>query len=289
MKHLPVLSLVCILLLLFSCSEEKITPGVFEVDKDTQKTFDHIIDLAPGKILETYEAVGTVRPLTQTRIEAQINAQILSVAVKPGSKVSKGDLLVKLDARNEQTQVKKATEGLAFAKNRLKQALKSEEGAKAGLDQARAEFERTQKLFKAGVVASQKFEMDQAAFLKAKAGLEHAKETVQAARTGIRQAQQVVNEAGIVLGYAMIKAPTDGVITDRQADPGDVAVPGKTLLILQTSGSLRLEANIREGLISSVHQGAAYDVRIETTRQTVPSVVEEIVPYADPSTRTFLV
>jgi len=72
-------------------------------------------------------------------------------------------------------------------------------------------------------------------------------------------------------------------------DPGDIAVPGKPLLIIQTSGALRLEANVREGLISRIILGNDYQVRIETIRKTVGSQIDEIVPYADPTTRTFLV
>jgi RND family efflux transporter MFP subunit len=289
MKKTTTIFLFGLLLSLFSCGEDKISPGVFEKSVTENKTFEHVFDLKPEKILETFEAVGTVRPLTQTKIEAQINAQILKVYVNPGTSVEKGADLIQLDARNEETQLKKAKEGLAFAKNNLKQAMKSKESSKAGLDQASGEFKRSTKLYKSGVIASQQYEIDQAKFLKAKAMLEYATESVSAAKTGIRQAEQVINEAQVILGYSRIKAPANGVIVNRLADPGDLAVPGKPLLLLQTSGSLRLEASVREGLISRVRQGETYDVKIETIGKTVPAIVEEIVPYADPNTRTFLV
>jgi len=157
------------------------------------------------------------------------------------------------------------------------------------LDKAKAKFNRTSKLFKSGVISSQQLEIDKAAFLRARAMLEHAKEAVLAARTGIRQAEQGITQAEIILGYAIIRAPASGVIIDRKADPGDLAVPGKPLLTLQTSGSLRLEASIREEMISRIRKGGTYNVNIETIGRIIPSVVEEIVPYADPDTRTFLV
>lgn len=273
----------------FSCSDDQLSPGIVKKSVSDPKNFQNILNLKKEKIMATYEAVGTVRPLTKTSVEAQISAQILKVTGTPGTNVEKGDVLIYLDARNEQTQLGKAKEGLAFAGNNFKQAVKSEDAAKAEMDQAEAEFSRTKKLFKSGVITSQQLEIDKAAFLKAKALSERAKETVLAARTGIRQAEQVVNEARIILGYSIIKAPATGVIIDRKADPGDLAVPGKSLLVLQTSGSLRLEANVREGMISKIRQGETYDVSIETIGKIVPSVIEEIVPYADPNTRTFLV
>jgi RND family efflux transporter MFP subunit len=273
----------------FSCGDDKLAPGIVKQNVSNSKTFQNTLDLKKEKIMATYEAVGTVRPLTKTSVEAQISAQILKVMGTPGTQVKKGDILIYLDARNEQTQLEKAKEGLAFSRNNFKQAVKFQDAAKADMDQAKAEFSRTKKLFESGVIASQQFEIDKAAFLKTKAMSERAKEMVLAAKTGIRQAEQVITEAEIILGYSIIKAPASGVIIDRKADPGDLAVPGKSLLVLQTSGSLRLEASVREGMISKVRQGETYDVSIATIGKIVPSVIEEIVPYADPDTRTFLV
>jgi len=76
---------------------------------------------------------------------------------------------------------------------------------------------------------------------------------------------------------------------ERMIDPGDLAIPGKPLLMIQTSGALRLEANVREGLISRIVLGNDYQIRIETIGKTVVSKIDEIVPYADPATRTFLI
>jgi len=289
MKKILIISLIGLLSCLFSCGDDKIVPGVFKDRAENNKTFTNTFEIKPVKILETFEAVGTVRPLTQTKIEAQINAQILKVFVSPGASIEKGADLILLDARNEETQLKKAQEGREFAKNNLKQAMKSEESSKAGMDQAFGEFNRSKKLFKSGVISSQTYEIDQAKFLKAKAQLEYAKESILAAKTGIRQADEVINEAQVILGYSKIKASSSGVIVDRLADPGDLAVPGKTLLVLQTSGSLRLEVSVREGLISRIRQGETYNVKIGPIGKTVPAVVEEIVPYADPNTRTFIV
>jgi multidrug efflux pump subunit AcrA (membrane-fusion protein) len=68
-----------------------------------------------------------------------------------------------------------------------------------------------------------------------------------------------------------------------------MALPGKLLMVLQTSGFLRLEAYVREGLIKLVTPGSHLSVKIETLGKTTEAEVEEIVPYADPQTRTFLV
>ncbi|NOX34123.1 MAG: efflux RND transporter periplasmic adaptor subunit [Deltaproteobacteria bacterium] len=273
-----------------ACENDKIPPGFSK--NNTQKKIaapGHTALVEKSEVTRMYEAVGTVRPLTESVIESQVSAQVIKVSCVPGTRVKKGQVLIRLDARQLTTQLKQAKEGLSVAKNALQQTFKSVDEAKAGLDQAKAAYERTKKLFKSDIVPSQRLEIDKAKYLQAKARLEKSREAQLSARASIRQSREIVKEAGIGLGYTRITSPATGVVIKRMIDPGDLAVPGKPLLMIQTSGSLRLEANVREGMMSRVVLGHDYKVRIETIKKTVLSEIEEIIPYADPSTRTFLV
>ncbi|CCK82251.1 efflux RND transporter periplasmic adaptor subunit [Desulfobacula toluolica] len=282
--------LLFVFLIGFSCENDKIQPG-FSEDGAAGKQFnpENIATVEKQDVTRIYEAVGTIRPLTESMIESQVSAQVIKVLHVPGTAVKKGELLIQLDARRLTAQLKQAQEGLNVAKNQLKQAQKSMDEAKAGLDQTMAAYNRTQKLFKSAIVTSQKLEIDKSAFLQAKARLEKSQEAEKSAKASIRNAEEIVKEGRIALGYSQIIAPAAGVVAKRMIDPGDIAVPGKPLLIIQTSGALRLEANVREGLISRVIIGNEYRILIKTIGKTVQSRVEEIVPYADPATRTFLV
>lgn len=289
MKKKYLMVLISTVLMCVSCRDDKIPPGSSPGARSDRQAPQHITRVETADINQVYEAVGTIRPLTESVIESQVSAQIISITSVPGKAVKKGQILIELDARRLNARLKQAKEGLSVSKNKLKQANKSMEEAKAGLDQARAAYQRTRKLFEADIIPPQKLEIDKSVFLQAKARLEKAQEAELAAISSIRKARQVVKEAGIALGYARITSPADGIVAERMADPGDLAVPGKPLLIIQTSGSLRLEANVREGLISRIGLGKPYPVKIETINKTVISNIEEIVPYADPATRTFLV
>lgn len=278
------------LLAFVSCNSDKIPPG-FSKSKTSGKIPDlnHTALVEKQDITQMYEAVGTIRPLTQSVIESQVSAQVVKVSIAPGMNVKKGQILIRLDARRLTAQLKQAKEGLSVAKNQLTQTYKSIDEAKAGLDQASAAYNRAKKLFDADIIPSQKLEIDKSGFLQAKARLEKTKESEQAAKSSIRNAREIVKEAQIALGYTKIISPANGVVAKKMIDPGDIAVPGKPLLIIQTSGALRLEANVREGLISRVILGNEYQVRIKTIGKTVLCRIEEILPYADPATRTFLV
>lgn len=272
-----------------SCENNSIPPGFSPDHALKTMSFTRKARVETRQVTNFYKAVGTIRPLTESRIESQVTGQVLSVNVVPGTRVKAGDVLVLLDSRQLNAREKQAKEGLAYAKNLVSQAKKALDEAQAGLEQANAAYLRTKTLFDKDVVPSQQLEIDRAAFLQARARKERAKEGVGAARSSIRQAEEVVKEAGIALGYARITAPAGGVVVERLIDPGDIALPGKPLLLVQTSGSLRLEARIREGLIKKIIQGRAYGVEIDTQGEAVKAAIEEIVPYADPETRTFLV
>lgn len=282
-------SLLLVFLICSSCENEKIQPGFTQGSAGRIQEPAHTTSVETREINYMYEAIGTIRPLTESIIESQVSAQVLKVFCVPGAAVQKGQVLVRLDARRLTTRLKQAKEGLSLAQNNLKQTYKSMDEAKAGLDQASSAYKRSQKLFGSGIISSHQMEIDRSAFLQAKARLEKAQEGELSAKASIRNAQEVVKEAGIALDYSKILSPADGVVVKRKVDPGDIAVPGKPLLVIQTSGALRLEAHVREGLISHVNQGGKYQVKITTLNKQVFSNIEEVVPYADPATRTFLV
>ncbi len=240
-------------------------------------------------ITEWYKAVGTVRPRTETRIEAQITAKVMKINVSPGSKVAKDQVLIVLDSRQPNSRLDQARQALKNAIAGKKQAQQAINAAEAQFTQAEADYKRIQTYFESQAATAQELERAKAAFLRAKAEVERAREAQTGAQAQIRQAEEVVKESQIALGYTEIRAPESGEVLKRLVEEGDLALPGKPLLFLQTAAALRLEAYVREGLIKKVKQGERLQATIGTLGATTTATVDEIIPYADPQTRTFLV
>lgn len=245
------------------------------------------VELAP--IMEYYEGVGTVRPRVETKVEAQVTAQVLEVAVNPGDQVKKGDLLIRLDSRELRSQLEQAQQGLESAKSQREQARRAIDAAQATFDEAESQYRRIKALYAQKAVASSEMDQAEATYLEAEAQLQRAREALSGASASVSQAEKKVEQSEIALSYAEIRAHEDGEVAKRDVEPGDLAFPGKTLLYLQTSGSLRLEALVRETLVNRVPPGTELDVVITSQDQRVRGVVEEVVPSGDPRTRTFLV
>jgi len=102
-----------------------------------------------------------------------------------------------------------------------------------------------------------------------------------------RVAVASASEAETMLGYTKIVAPFDGVVTRKLADVGDLATPGRPLFELDEPKSLRLEADVPEGLINQIQLGAKLEVRVTAQDDAIAGVVSEIAPVADPASRTF--
>ncbi len=129
----------------------------------------------------------------------------------------------------------------------------------ARFSRAKAQYDRVKGFFAQKAATSEQMEAAEAEYAQARVAMEHTR----------------------------ILAPVDGVVAERHVEPGDLAVPGRPLLIVLDPGALRLEAQIREGLIAHVIPGATLDVVLPATGATLPGTVAEILPSADSRSRTF--
>jgi HlyD family secretion protein len=273
--------------IMLSCSSEK--PAESNKKVSSNAIAGETAQEKVNTITQWYEAVGTIRPKTETNIEAQATAQIIKILVSPGSTVKKGDSLVLLDNRQFLSRLDRAKEGLKSSQAAKEQAKQALAAAKAGFTQAESEFKRTESYFKSQAATSRELEQAKASWLTAKANVKKAEEGLIETNSGIKQSMELVTQAEIDLEYTVIKATDDGEVLKKMVEPGDIALPGKPLIIMRTSSSLRLEAHVREGLISKIVPGSSLDVEIKTLNRKVSAIIDEIEPYADPATRTFIV
>jgi RND family efflux transporter MFP subunit len=109
------------------------------------------------------------------------------------------------------------------------------------------------------------------------------------AQAGAAQARAMEAQARAGLSYTRIRAPFDGIVTAKLVDTGALASPGVPLLTLEDTQHFRLEASVDEGDIRFVKVGAAARVSVDALETEVSGKVVQIVPAADPATRSFVV
>jgi RND family efflux transporter MFP subunit len=139
------------------------------------------------------------------------------------------------------------------------------EQASASLEQAERDWRRSSALFEQQAVTRAEYE---------------------AAEARHRVSKGNAAEAKAMMGYVMLLAPFDGVVTRKWADLGDLAAPGKPLVSIEDSSALQVEAEMPEGIGSHVRLGAALLVRVDAAAGPLTGTVAEIAPAADPISRT---
>ena len=208
-----------------------------------------------------HQAVGTLQPVSEIRVEAQVAGRILAVKTKAGQTVTQGQELVLLDDRQYRARLSQAEQSLA--------------DARAVMTRARSEHARVARLL-AGQAATPR-------------QMEQANEALKRAQAQMARAAKQQEEAKVALGYTRVSAPAGGRVIKRLVEPGDTALPGRPLLILQADGGMRLEALLPEGMFAKVRPGQELTVELPSLKRSLTGRVEEIVPAADPATRTFVV
>lgn len=92
------------------------------------------------------------------------------------------------------------------------------------------------------------------------------------------------------LSYTVVKAPFNGVITEKKVEAGELASPGQPLLQMEDPRQLRLEATVAEGDLKAVSLGDKIPIVIDALdAEPLQGVVSQILPSGDPQTHTFTV
>jgi RND family efflux transporter MFP subunit len=112
-----------------------------------------------------------------------------------------------------------------------------------------------------------------------------AADTVRTFEDRRRQMLAVVDEAESMLGYTRIVAPFDGTISRRPVNEGDFATPGITVIEMDGTDRMRVEAGVPESL-ANLTLGSS--LRVSTGTTEVTGILAEISSAADPQTRTVL-
>lgn len=229
------------------------------------------VSLSP--IPEGMEAVGTVKARNAAVIAARLPGTVTGVYVAEGERVGRGKLLVTLEAAESTAQASAASAS-------AEEALRGLEEARARKRLADATFERYHNLFREEAVTRQELDNRRADKDVADQGVARAEARLAAAREGARA-------AGAVAGYARITAPLAGVVTAKQVERGMTVFPGMPLLTVEEEGSYRLEVAVPESLVAKVRVGDMVRVSVDGAGVAASGRVAEVVPAADPASRTF--
>jgi RND family efflux transporter MFP subunit len=258
---LPISAIIILLLLVAVMAgyfKDKIEPGLAQQPAvDTSTAVAAEVSTVPF----TEPVPASVEAREATIISSRLLARITDIHVRAGDQVEEGQLLLTLESSDLLARAQQAREQIR--------------SVKAQLDDAIRNRDRAEELHQRGLIAI--------------ADRDAARTKAASLEAELASARQSLEEAEAALGYAEIRSPIAGRVVDRFAEPGDTASPGMQLLSLYNPFSLWVEARVREQLALSLQMGQELEVEIPSMDRTLTARIEELVPAADPGSRSFLV
>lgn len=220
-----------------------------------------------GDVVERVQATGTVQPLLQVNVGAQVNGRVTQVLVDFNSIVKKGEVLAEIDPLIYGTQVNAQAANLAGQRAQLEQAKASAASAKAQSVTARISYERTQKLFEQNLASRADLDTAKGSYDGAAAQYEAASANVDAQTAAIRAQKAQLTQSTVNLGYTKIYSPVDGVVVTRGIDPGATVVASfqapVLFVIAQDLRKMRVLGDVDEADVGKVQDGMPADCVVD--------------------------
>lgn len=186
-------------------------------------------ELASGPVI-----TGSIQPERKADLRSEIAATILQVLKENGEVVKKSELLVRLD----DTAIRDSLQS-------------AEEAARASaqtLDQAERQFQRLKTLRASGMTSMQQLEDAEVRRNNAQSDLVAAKARAVSARQQLQRTE--------------VRAPFDGIVSERKVSPGDTALVGKELLKVIDPNSMRFEGLVVADKATDIKVGQSVSFRV---------------------------
>ena len=225
------------------------------------------------EVLDSITVVGNLIGEATVDVVSRVAGRLDSVPVKLGDRVTRGQVVAKIEDREIREQINQAIATLDVNKANVLQRENDLQVQQNALDRARASFER-------GLVAKQVFEDAEARFNAAGSQLSVAK--AQQAQTQFR-----IDELRITLANTTVLSPIDGFVSRRNLDPGGFAGTTTVIMTVVDLRSVRMVGNLVEKGFKKVVAGVPAVVTVDTfPGEEFTGVVSRVAPVFDPATRT---
>jgi HlyD family secretion protein len=245
-----------------------------------QRTADSALKLSGN--IEAHESV----------VSFKVQGRIVELPIEEGRYVKQGDLLARLDDDDYRQQVsvdeatvraREAELDLALAGSRTQEIQEAKQNlvdAQADLELKQQELRRRRALLPEQGVSREDVDMVTTEVKRARATYERVKQHYGQIVEGTRKEQIVVNRANlqlaremlemsrVKLGYTVLKAPISGVVLVRQAELGEVVVPGTPVVTVADLDHLWLRGYVSETDLGRIRWGQPATVHTDTFPQT---------------------
>ncbi len=260
---------------------------------------------ACGTATGAIEASGTIEA-TSVQVSSKSSGEILHLDADEGSRVKRGDILAVIDHAILDIQLGQEKSGVDLAQAQLDlltsgargedlaQAREALNEANENLANAQEDFQRMDSLFKAGAATRKQRDDAETRFTTAKAQANAAEqglkklqnfarpEEVKAALARLDQEAFAVRLLEKTIRDCTVHSPTDGIVTEKLVEEGELAAPGSGLFVVTDLDTVKLTIYVPETDLGNIRLGQKARISIDSRRGTTfPGTVTYISPVAE--------
>ena len=205
-------------------------------------------------ITQTVSATGKIDPEFKVLITPEVTGEIISLPVKEGDYVKKGDLLIKIKGDQYQAQ-----------KDRLQANLESSEATlkirEAELNRLSLEFDRIKEMHKKTLVSDAELETAESNYLSAKAYYEQAQANVLQSKAQLREVLETLYKTTIF-------SPMDGTVTQLNVEPGERVLgsgfsQGTNIMTVSDLSNMEAVVDVDENDVVLVSIGDTANIKVD--------------------------
>jgi len=220
-----------------------------------------VVTVAPRLMEELVKVSGTIHPVQEAAIAAQVSGLAEAVNVRPGDVVEAGQLLVEVGTTDLQLTLDQQRSTLAATAVQLRAA--------------EASLARTTQLAGKGLAATTTLD-------DAQAQVDQLNATMATQQTQVAQAETNLERARVV-------APFSGVVASRAIEPGQIVSPGTTMLSLVDLSTVRVEVVAALSQSAKIVPGQSVRLNVQGMGDAVTGTVDRVSPIAEAGTRSIKV
>lgn len=244
---------------------------------------------------------GTLAAQDEVLVKSKVAGRLASIDVDLGSVVRAGQQIAQIEPIDYRLRVDqalallgqaKASLGLSPDDDRQDVAIEQTTGVRqalATLDEARANYDRSQTLVEKKLIGRADFDAARASFVRAESEAQRAREQVYQLLAVLKQRKAELSLARQQLADTTIRSPLDGVVQLRHVSAGEFLAQGADIATVVRIDPLRLRVDVPEREATRIAVGQAVSVRIDEGEEAHEGRIARISPVLDQQSRTLVI
>ena len=244
------------------------------------------------------EVVGSLEAQDQVTVSSQGSGNLESISVDLGSPVSRGQVIARIDQRELKLKRDQAEAALHQAEAKLgitrdgkidPQKQPDVRQAVAALERARYDLTAAKKLFDAGTISNQQYDVYQKTVDQAEARYQASLENVRNLEGIIEEKRAALDLTKKQLADSDIISPLSGVVKEKTASRGEYLQPGKPVVTIVQINPLRLRLEVPETFAASIAKGQVVTLKVDSfPDREFKGVIKRINPSMDEKSRSLM-